>query len=181
MTETTSPPTSSRVSMDGIPWTRPHLLAAVCTLGGTTLDDYILGLSGAAVSGAEKEMTFGALSAGPIGASALIGIFIGGVLFGQAADRWGRRPVFQWNLVAFVIFSVAQLFTVGVAELMPERAVPRRLIQVGAGAPPTFCMRLRATRRRADCRSLRCGRALPWLSNSARGVGRCTGGAEELF
>jgi len=123
MIEPPSPQISSRLSMDDIPWTRLHLLAAICTLGGTTLDGYILGLSGAAISGAQKEMTFGALGAGLIGASALIGIFIGGLLFGQAADRWGRRPVFQWNLVAFVIFSVAQWFTVGVWDLVAYRIV----------------------------------------------------------
>ncbi|TSB21333.1 MFS transporter [Streptomyces benahoarensis] len=110
-------------SMDNAKWNRLHTLAAFCTLGGTALDGYILGLVGGAITAASDEMHFTPLSQGLIGASALIGIFIGGILFGRTADRWGRKRVFQWNLIAFVVLSVLQLFAVGTWDLTVYRVL----------------------------------------------------------
>ncbi|GAB2555938.1 MFS transporter [Leucobacter ruminantium] len=127
----TSPPagTANSTSIDYAKWNRLHTLAAFCTLGGTALDGYILGVVGGAIGAATDELHFSALSQGLIGASALIGIFIGGMVLGRAADRWGRRVVFRWNLIAFVILSVLQLFAVTTWDL----AIYRILIGVAIG------------------------------------------------
>ncbi|GAA2178176.1 MFS transporter [Leucobacter tardus] len=116
-------------TMDGARWNRLHTLAAICTLGGTALDGYILGVVGGSIAAATEEMHYTAVSQGLIGASALIGIFIGGLVLGRAADRWGRRVVFRWNLIAFVILSLLQLFAVSTWDL----AVYRILIGVAIG------------------------------------------------
>ncbi|AOT05452.1 MFS transporter [Arthrobacter sp. U41] len=110
-------------SMDDAKWTRLHTLAAFCTLGGTALDGYILGVVGGSIGAATDEMHFSPLSQGLVGASALIGIFIGGLVFGRAADRWGRRVVFRWNLVFFVVLSVLQLFTMNTWDLTAYRVL----------------------------------------------------------
>jgi putative MFS transporter len=107
--------------MDDAKWNRLHTLAAFCTLGGTALDGYILGVVGGAINSATDEMEFSPLSQGLVGASALIGIFIGGMFFGQAADRWGRKVVFRWNLIAFVILSLLQLVALTTWDLSGYR------------------------------------------------------------
>lgn len=123
--ENQAPPTS----MDDAKWNRLHTLAAFCTLGGTALDGYILGVVGGSISAATNELHFSPLAQGLIGASALIGIFIGGLFFGRAADRWGRKTVFRWNLIVFAILSVLQLFAVGTWDL----AIYRVLLGVAIG------------------------------------------------
>jgi MFS transporter, putative metabolite transport protein len=115
------PTSTTSSSMDDAKWNRLHTLAAFCTLGGTALDGYILGVVGGAISSATDEMEFSPLSQGLVGASALIGIFIGGMFFGRAADRWGRKVVFRWNLIAFVILSLLQLVAVNTWDLSGYR------------------------------------------------------------
>lgn len=128
-TDPSNPPTSlmtaggSPSSMDNAKWNKLHTLAAFCTLGGTALDGYILGLVGGSIGAATAELHFTPLTQGLVGASALIGIFIGGVSLGNLADRFGRRRVFQWNLIAFVILSILQLFAVGTWDLTVYRVL----------------------------------------------------------
>lgn len=128
-TESSSPSTSiltvggSPTSMDNAKWNGLHTLATFCTLGGTALDGYILGLVGGAIGAAMDELHFSPLTQGLIGASALLGIFVGGVLFGNLADRFGRRRVFQWNLIAFVVLSILQLFAIGTWDLTIYRVL----------------------------------------------------------
>lgn len=109
--------------MDDAKWNKLHSLAAFCTLGGTALDGYILGIVIDPLIIAKNELHFNALTTGLVGASALIGIFVGGLFLGRAADRWGRRVVFRWNLVAFVLLSLLQLFTISAWDLTIYRVL----------------------------------------------------------
>nr|WP_260502707.1 MFS transporter [Paracoccus yeei] len=43
------------------------------------------------------------------------------MIFGNLADRYGRRPVFAWNLAAFVILSVLQYFVQEMWQLVALR------------------------------------------------------------
>ena len=72
-----------------------HVIAALACLGGAALDGYILGIVGPALALAKNELLLTATSQGLIACSALIGVFIGGLVFGNFADRYGRRPVFS--------------------------------------------------------------------------------------
>jgi len=109
--------------MDDARWNKLHTLATFCTLGGTALDGYILGVVGDAIGAATDEMHFTPITQGLVGASALIGIFIGGLVFGRVADRWGRRTVFKWNLIAFVGLSLLQLVAVTTWDLAAYRVL----------------------------------------------------------
>jgi putative MFS transporter len=66
-------------------------------------------------------MQLSSLNQGLIAASALIGVFVGGMIFGNLADRHGRCPVFAWNLGAFVILSVLQFFVQEMWQLVVLR------------------------------------------------------------
>ncbi|MCL4067911.1 MFS transporter [Pseudomonas sp. GX19020] len=104
--------------LDEAPMRPVHILAAAAVLGGAALDGYVLGIVGPALALAKQEMELSALGQGLIAASALIGVFIGGLFFGNLADRFGRRPVFSWNLLAFVLLSLLQLFVQEVWQLV---------------------------------------------------------------
>ena len=47
---------------------------------------------------------------GLIGASSLIGIFLGGPIFGWLTDRYGRRRLFTFDIVLFLVAGLAQAF-----------------------------------------------------------------------
>ena len=85
------------------------------------MDGYVLGIVEPGLSLAEQELHLSALSQGLIASSALIGVFIGGLFFGNLADRYGRRPVFAWNLASFVVLSLLQIFVQDVWQLVAIR------------------------------------------------------------
>ncbi|MDF3604767.1 MFS transporter [Paracoccus sp. DMF-8] len=109
------------IPLDDAPLKPIHILAAAAVLGGAILDGYVLGIVGPALALAKSEMALSALSQGLIAASALIGVFIGGLIFGNLADRYGRRPVFSWNLISFFVLSLLQFFVQEVWQLVVLR------------------------------------------------------------
>ncbi|WP_405564894.1 MFS transporter [Streptomyces sp. NBC_01180] len=70
------------------------------------------------------------LWSGLIGASALIGVFVGGAVFGAVTDRIGRKLMFMIDLIAIIVCSVLQFFVTNEAELF----VLRLLIGIAVGA-----------------------------------------------
>lgn len=112
---------AGEIKLDDAPLKSIHILAAAAVLGGAALDGYVLGIVGPSLVLAKAEMSLSALSQGLIAASALIGVFIGGLIFGNLADRFGRRPVFSWNLLSFVILSLLQFFVQEVWQLVVLR------------------------------------------------------------
>ena len=113
--------TSGQRSLDEARLMPIHIIAALACLGGAALDGYILGIVGPALALAKSELLLTAMSQGLIACSALIGVFIGGLVFGNFADRYGRRPVFSWNLAAFIILSVCQFFVQDIWQLVVLR------------------------------------------------------------
>lgn len=76
---------------------------------GEGIDGYVIGGIGMAMAAITADLHLSTLMQGLIGASPLIGIFIGGPLFGWLADRIGRRPVFMADMLVFLVGSVVQL------------------------------------------------------------------------
>ncbi|SMG27045.1 MFS transporter [Paracoccus sp. J56] len=108
-------------SLDEAPLKPIHIIAVAASLGGAALDGYVLGIVGPSLTLAKQELALSALSQGLIAASALIGVFVGGMFFGNLADKYGRRPVFAYNLLAFVVLSLLQLMVVEVWQLVALR------------------------------------------------------------
>ncbi|CAG9172252.1 Inner membrane metabolite transport protein YgcS [Cupriavidus laharis] len=89
--------------------------------GGMLIDGFVLGCIGIVMPAITNDLHLSVVWQGLIGASALIGIFIGGPLGGWLADKVGRRPMFTIDLAIFLIGSVAQFFVTDAMQLFAVR------------------------------------------------------------
>ncbi|MCA4131600.1 MFS transporter [Arthrobacter sp. M4] len=90
---------------------RRFLIRMVTVLiGGMVLDGYVLGIIGPVSGRMAADLQLTAFWQGLIAAAALIGILIGSPLGGWAADKWGRKPIFMFDIGLFAIASAMQFF-----------------------------------------------------------------------
>lgn len=89
--------------------------------GGMFIDGFILGSVGILMPAITKDLQLSLAWQGLIGASALIGIFIGGPIGGLLADKLGRKPMFTIDLALFLFGSIAQFFVQDAAQLFLVR------------------------------------------------------------
>ncbi|MFC9553531.1 MFS transporter [Rhodococcus sp. NPDC056960] len=79
-------------------------------IGGMFLDGYILGIIGPVSATMADDLQISALWEGMIAAAALIGVLLGSPVGGWAADKWGRKPLFTFDIALFTVASGMQLF-----------------------------------------------------------------------
>lgn len=125
--------TSSVSSLDGARLTNFHRRLTLYSSGGPFLDGYILSIIGIALVQIQPLFHMSAAWSGLIGASALIGLFIGGSVFGAVTDRIGRKLMYTIDLAAIIVCSVLQFFVTNEVELFTLRLVIG--IAVGADYP----------------------------------------------
>ncbi|RDI69000.1 MFS transporter [Nocardia pseudobrasiliensis] len=92
--------------IDDAPFTSFHKWLAVACSGGPLLDGYILSIVGTALIGMTSELDLSTSDTQLIGAAALIGMFVGGALFGVLTDRIGREVMYTADLVVMAVCSV---------------------------------------------------------------------------
>jgi putative MFS transporter len=106
------------------------LRLTAATALGEGLDGYDLGIISVVLPAIAKELNLGVAMLGLIGASTLIGIFLGSPTVGWLTDRYGRRTLFTIDIISFVILGLAQLFVQAGWQLL----VVRLLLGVAIGA-----------------------------------------------
>jgi len=97
---------------------------------GEGLDGFDLGVISVALPAITVALGLDPVLAGLIGASSLIGIFIGAPLAGWLTDRFGRRRVFTIDVLAFIVLGLAQAFVADGWQLF----VVRVLLGIAIGA-----------------------------------------------
>jgi len=80
----------------------------LATAWGEGLDGYDLGIISVVLTLIAKDLDISAGWLGLIGASALIGIFFGGPIFGYLTDRYGRRQMFTFDILLFLVAGLLQ-------------------------------------------------------------------------
>src|SRR4051794_1178079 len=80
----------------------------MATAWGEGLDGYDLGIISVVVTLISQELGISAGWLGLIGASSLIGIFFGGPIFGYLTDRFGRRRMFTFDILLFLVAGLLQ-------------------------------------------------------------------------
>lgn len=97
-------------ALEDVPLNRFHQLLTVRSGGGSFVDGYVLSIVGVAMVQASAALGMTGFWEGLIAASALIGIFAGGMVGGLLTDTFGRKRIFFVGPVLFIIFSLAQLW-----------------------------------------------------------------------
>ena len=80
----------SPIALDDLPTTWFHGRIAFVAAGGPFCDGFLLGIIAVALPSATDDLGLSSVWQGLIGASALIGMFFGGLIFGLLTDRLGR-------------------------------------------------------------------------------------------
>ncbi|MET8946776.1 MFS transporter [Streptomyces sp. NPDC004542] len=122
--------TATARHLDEAPVTPFHRRIVAVAMGGPFCDGYLLGIVAVALSLITPALGLDTLWTGLIAASVLVGVFIGGAVFGPVTDRVGRHLMYVLNLVAFVVGSALQFFVTEAWQLL----VLRLLIGIAIGA-----------------------------------------------
>lgn len=112
------------------------------TAFGEGLDGYDLGAISVVLPVITQELDLSALEVGLVGASTLIGIFLGGPIVGYLTDRFGRRKLFTLDVIAFVILGLLQLVVVNAWELLLVRLLLGMAIGAEYAIGPTMLAEL---------------------------------------
>ncbi|GAA4311374.1 MFS transporter [Streptomyces venetus] len=120
-------------ALDDVPVNRFHKRLVAVAMGGPFCDGYLLGIIAIAMSQITPQLHLGSVWSGLLASSALIGVFIGALVFGAVTDRIGRRLMYLLNLVVFVAASIPQFFVQEAWQLFVLRLVIG--IAVGADYP----------------------------------------------
>jgi putative MFS transporter len=107
-----------------------HIRTAIAGAGGQFCDGFVLGIIAPALPLFATTREVSPLMSGLLGASALIGLFLGASFFGWLTDKIGRRKLFIADMVAIVLLSVAQIGVESAAALFAIRL----LLGIAVGA-----------------------------------------------
>ncbi|MET8976939.1 MFS transporter [Streptomyces sp. NPDC004539] len=116
--------------LDEAPLSRFHKKLALYSSGGPFLDGYVLSIIGVAMVQITPQLDLSDSAQGLIGASALIGVFLGAFTGGWLTDRYGRQVLYTIDLAAIIVCSVAQFWADDAVWLF----VLRLLIGMAVGA-----------------------------------------------
>jgi MFS transporter, putative metabolite transport protein len=112
------------IEYDEAPLRLFHLRVAIASSGGVFSDGYGLGIIGISLSQGAAHLALTPVWMGLLGGASLFGLFAGALLTGPTADRFGRRPIFAYNMAVLAALSLLQ----GLADSGVTLLVPRLLI-----------------------------------------------------
>ena len=96
---------------------------------GEFIDGYDLLVMGAAILYLKPQFHLSPSEVGWVGAAAYFGAALGLLVFGKLADKLGRRTIFMFNLIFFVVAAILSAFITNIPELFATRF----LIGLGVG------------------------------------------------
>lgn len=109
---------------------RLHRRSAWAAGLGIFLDGYDLSIIAVALILLKPEWQLGPFQIGLLGAAALAGAFLGGLLGGPLADRYGRKAIYLLDIATFLLAALASGFAWDVTSLVAMRFV----LGIGVGA-----------------------------------------------
>jgi putative MFS transporter len=115
-----------------------HLRMSAFVGGGQFIDGYILGVVAIALVLLPKSFGLTPVWKGLIGSSALIGTFVGALIFGWVADHIGRKRLYTLDLSIFLAGSIAQFFVVNSWQLFTVRLLVGVAIGIDYAVGPTY-------------------------------------------
>jgi putative MFS transporter len=126
--------TSIAARLNRLPPTRTHRHATIIAGIGTFFDLFDIFLAGVLGAVLTQQFALDRVSLPAALSSAFVGMFIGAIVLGRFADRFGRRTAFLLNLAIYSAFTLAGAFSVNATMLI----VTRFLAGIGIGAELTL-------------------------------------------
>lgn len=117
------------IPLDDVPLNAFHVKIAGLTFGAHFTEGFALGTIGYALASLNRQMPLDAFWMGMIGSSALMGIFVGSLVFGWLSDRLGRQKIFLLSFLIITAAAFAQFYVSSPFEL----CLLRVLIGFGMG------------------------------------------------
>jgi MFS transporter, putative metabolite transport protein len=102
--------TSTRQSLENSRPSKTHWLITMYAGGGEFCDGYILSIIGVALPLVTGAFQLDVAGAGLLGSASLLGMFVGGLVFGYVTDLIGRQKVYLADIAAFILLSLLQFF-----------------------------------------------------------------------
>src|SRR5208283_3245623 len=97
--------------ISGAPMTSMQWLIWSLAAAGKFFEGFVVFMTGVALPLLSREFDLGASEHGIITAATLLGILVGAVGLGGMSDRFGRKVMFLVEMVIFVAFLVAVVFS----------------------------------------------------------------------
>jgi len=114
---------TQRVMLDDVPLNRFHVKIAGLTFGAHFTEGYALGTISYALASLNRQIPLDAFWIGLLGSSALIGIFLGSLVFGWLSDKLGRQKIFLLSFVIITAAAFAQFYATTPAMLVALRVL----------------------------------------------------------
>ncbi|RFU48723.1 MFS transporter [Paraburkholderia sp. DHOC27] len=116
-------PAHGPVSLDDVPLNRFHVKIAGLTFGAHFTEGFALGTIGYALTSLNRQMPLDTFWTGMIGSSALMGIFLGSLVFGWLSDKLGRQKIFLLSFLIITLAAFAQFYVTSPLELVLLRVL----------------------------------------------------------
>lgn len=135
---TIKPTTSVGDALDGIGLTKAHYVILLLVLAGGFFD--VFEQNGAAVTGPSLKLTWGLSdsSVAFIATATFIAMVVGGLVTGVVADKYGRKTLFNWNLLIYALGGLLCAFAPNYWVLILGRIV----VGLGLGGELTIALPL---------------------------------------
>ena len=122
-------------AMDDAPFTLKHAHIWFLSAMGIFLDGFDLFVMSIALPLIIVQFSATPLEQGIVGAAAVVGAIFGALIGGRLCDHFGRKKVFLFDLLIFIIFAVLSSFAWSIESLI----LFRFLLGVGIGADYPVC------------------------------------------
>ncbi len=116
--------------LDDTPFTKMQRKVWILSAMGVLLDGFDFFIIGVALPLIARDFQMNATTKGVVAVAAVAGALLGALVFGQVADRIGRKGMFLLDIILFVVFSAASAAAWNPASLI----VFRFLLGIGIGA-----------------------------------------------
>jgi hypothetical protein len=116
--------------LDDTPFTKTQRKVWILSAMGVLLDGFDFFIIGVALPLIAHDFHLNATIKGLVAVAAVAGAFFGALVFGQVADRVGRKGMFLVDIILFVVFSAASAAAWNAASLI----VFRFILGIGIGA-----------------------------------------------